>query len=181
MFYIKKLFLKIPQYSQKISVLESVFNKVAGLKACKKRLQRRGFSVNIVKCLRTTMLKNICEQLLLFVCFSHWYNFAFNYVVINNDLWYVIMNFIVIFLGTVILLQEIYKKIAETSKHRPRGLSLSNWIYPKLCTICSILQIRFTKRLPQCLQSSASESRSFSNMQLHELHHLCCIFKRCGN
>ena len=64
------------------------FNKVAGLKACKKRLQRRGFSVNIVKCLRTTMLKNICEQLLLFVCFSHWYNFAFNYVVINNDLWH---------------------------------------------------------------------------------------------
>ena len=44
------------------------FNKVAGLQACnfiKKRLQHKCFPKNIAKFLRTTILKNICEQLLL--------------------------------------------------------------------------------------------------------------------
>ena len=49
-----------------------------------KKLQRSGFSVNIVKFLRTTIFKNICEQRLLFVFFFFLYNFAFNYVVINK-------------------------------------------------------------------------------------------------
>ena len=46
-------------------VLESIFNKVAGLQACnfiKKRLQHRCFPVHIVKFLRTSILKNICEM-----------------------------------------------------------------------------------------------------------------------
>ena len=41
-------------------MLESLFNKVAGLKACifiKKRLQHRCFPVNIAKFLRTPILK----------------------------------------------------------------------------------------------------------------------------
>ena len=49
-------------------VLESLFNKVAGLKACntiKKRLQYRCFPVKFAKALRTFNLKNICERLLL--------------------------------------------------------------------------------------------------------------------
>ena len=49
-------------------VLESLFNKVAGLKAynfIKKRRQSRCFSVNIAKFLRTATLKNTCERLLL--------------------------------------------------------------------------------------------------------------------
>ena len=49
-------------------MLESLFNKVASLKACnfiKKRFQHRRFPVNIEKFLRTSILKNICEQLLL--------------------------------------------------------------------------------------------------------------------
>ena len=49
-------------------MLESLFNKVAGLQACnfiKKRLQHSCFSVNIVKFLRTLILKNICKWLLL--------------------------------------------------------------------------------------------------------------------
>ena len=43
-------------FTWKTPVLESLFNNVAGLQTCnfiKKRLQRRCFSVNIVKFLRT--------------------------------------------------------------------------------------------------------------------------------
>ena len=53
---------------RKTLVLESVFNKVTGLKDCnfiKKRLQYRCFSVYIPKISRTRILKNICERLLL--------------------------------------------------------------------------------------------------------------------
>ena len=49
-------------------VLESIFNKVAGLQACnfiKKRLQHSCFPVKFAKLLRTPNLKNICERLLL--------------------------------------------------------------------------------------------------------------------
>ena len=49
-------------------MLECPFNKVAALQACnfiKKRLQHRLFPVNIAKLLRTPILKNICERLLL--------------------------------------------------------------------------------------------------------------------
>ena len=55
-------------------MLESLFNKVAGLqKPCnfiKKRLPYRCFSVNIVKFLRGFFLKNISERLLLYVFIS---------------------------------------------------------------------------------------------------------------
>ena len=53
---IKKVVLK------KIPVLESLFEKVAGLKVCnfiKKRPQHRWFPVNIAKFLRLSILKNI--------------------------------------------------------------------------------------------------------------------------
>ena len=49
-------------------MLQSLFNKDAGVKACnciKKRLQHRCFTVNIPKLIRVSILKNICEQLLL--------------------------------------------------------------------------------------------------------------------
>ena len=52
---------------RKTPVLESLFDRVVGLQACnfiKKRHQHRCFSVNIVKFLRTLILKNTCEQLL---------------------------------------------------------------------------------------------------------------------
>ena len=52
------MFLKILQYLQENTCLESLFNKLAGL-------QHRCFSVNIAKFLRTPILKSICEQLLL--------------------------------------------------------------------------------------------------------------------
>ena len=48
-------------------VLETFFNKVAGLQVCnfiKKRLKQRCFPVNTVKYLRTPTLKNIDEWLL---------------------------------------------------------------------------------------------------------------------
>ena len=51
-------------------MLESLFNKVAGLQCCnfiKKRLQHRCFPVNIAKFLRTAILNNICERQLLYL------------------------------------------------------------------------------------------------------------------
>ena len=50
-------------FTGKTPVLKSLFNKVTGLKACnfiKRNLQHRCFLVNIVKFLRTPILKNIC-------------------------------------------------------------------------------------------------------------------------
>ena len=51
-------------------MVESLFNKVAGLSISlqlyqKKRLQHRGFPVKFTNFLRTSILKNICERLLL--------------------------------------------------------------------------------------------------------------------
>ena len=49
------LFFKISQYHRKAPVLESPFNKIAGVNACnliKKRLQHRRFPVNIAKCFK---------------------------------------------------------------------------------------------------------------------------------
>ena len=48
--------------------MESLFNKFAGLEVCdfiKKRLQLSCFPLNIAKFLRTPILKNICERVLL--------------------------------------------------------------------------------------------------------------------
>ena len=66
------LFLKISQYPQETPVLESLFKKVASLKACvfiKKRPRHRYFPMNNAKYLRLPILKNICERL-LFDCFN---------------------------------------------------------------------------------------------------------------
>ena len=66
---IKKLLLKIWQYPWETPVLESLFKKAAGLKACnfiKKRPQYKCFPVNIAKFLRLAILKNICERLLFY-------------------------------------------------------------------------------------------------------------------
>ena len=58
-----KNFLK---FHRKTPVLESLFNKVAGLcNFIKKRLQYRCFPVKIVKFSRTPISKNTCERLLL--------------------------------------------------------------------------------------------------------------------
>ena len=49
-------------------MVQSLFNKDAGVKAwncIKKRLQHSCFTVNIPKLIRVSILKNICEQLLL--------------------------------------------------------------------------------------------------------------------
>ena len=68
----RRSYLNILQYPQEIPVLESLFKKVAGLKArnfIKKRHQHRCFPVNIAKFLRVPISKNICERL-LFDCFN---------------------------------------------------------------------------------------------------------------
>ena len=65
---VKKVFLKISQYSQENTVLEFLFNKVAGLQGCnfiEKKFHHRCFQVRFAKFLKTPILKNICKQLLL--------------------------------------------------------------------------------------------------------------------
>ena len=64
----KKLFLKFHKIHRKTPVPGSLFNKVAGLRIVtllKNRLWHRCFSVNFTKFIRTSILKNICERLLL--------------------------------------------------------------------------------------------------------------------
>ena len=64
---IRKLFLKILQYTQETPVLESTFKKFTDLQTCnfiKKRPQHRCFPVNIAKFLILPILKNICKRLL---------------------------------------------------------------------------------------------------------------------
>ena len=68
----KRLFLKILQYPQETPVLEFLFKKVEGLKACnfiKKMPQHRYIPVNIAKFLRLLISKNIWDRL-LFDCFN---------------------------------------------------------------------------------------------------------------
>ena len=68
MFYKKAALETFAIFTGKYLALESLFNKVAGLKACdfvKKRLQYRCYPVNTANFLRTHILKNICEWLLL--------------------------------------------------------------------------------------------------------------------
>ena len=67
-FYKKKLFLNFCNINRKTPLLETLFNKVADLQApnfIKKRPQHRCFPANIAKFLRTVILKNIIERLLL--------------------------------------------------------------------------------------------------------------------
>ena len=61
----KKPFLKIWQYSRETPVLESSFRPATLLK----RDSNTVFPVNIGKFLRTPILKNICERLLLYKTF----------------------------------------------------------------------------------------------------------------
>ena len=59
-FYKKNMFLKISQVAhRKTLLLESLFNKFAGLQTC------CCFYVNIAKSLKTSVLKDVCERLLL--------------------------------------------------------------------------------------------------------------------
>ena len=58
----------VSQISQKISMLEPLFNKVAGLKACnfvKKRLQHRCFPLKFIKFLRTHFFREHLPWLLV--------------------------------------------------------------------------------------------------------------------
>ena len=65
--FYKKLYLQFPNFLRKTTVLESLFNKVAGL-ACnflKKRLQSMCFPVKFAISLISLGLKNVCEGLFL--------------------------------------------------------------------------------------------------------------------
>ena len=67
MFYKKAVLKKFCYTHKKTPVLESLFNKAADLKTCNfKRDSNKGFfSVNIVKFFKISILKSICERLLL--------------------------------------------------------------------------------------------------------------------
>ena len=75
---LEKVFLEISQNSQENTCVRvpfliklqasPFFNNAIGLLACsfiKKKLQHRCFPVSVAKILRTPILKNICERLLL--------------------------------------------------------------------------------------------------------------------
>ena len=65
MFYKESCSQKYCNIYRNTPVSESLFDKVVAFQACKfikKRLQHRCFSVNIVKFLRTPILKNTCEH-----------------------------------------------------------------------------------------------------------------------
>ena len=89
----KKLLIKgLCQFQRKTPVLESLFNKVAGLRArsfIKKRLQHRCFPVKLATFLRTSILKNICEQLVAKIStlqkklFINFFNKIMNFVIIT--------------------------------------------------------------------------------------------------
>ena len=67
-FYKKTVLNNFAIFTEKYLCWCLFFNKNAGLHACnsiKKRLKHRYFLVNIAKFLRTPILKNICEQLVL--------------------------------------------------------------------------------------------------------------------
>ena len=67
-FYKKRCFSIDFRFHSKTPVLESLFNKVAGLRPpalLKKRHQHSSFPMNFSKFFRTSILKNICERLLL--------------------------------------------------------------------------------------------------------------------
>ena len=90
----KKLSLKISQYSQENTCVGVSFNKLAGPQAdnfIKKRLQYRCFPLNITKFFRTLILKSICERLFLTLQLSihaprkGWVSFAKDYTK-NTDI-----------------------------------------------------------------------------------------------
>ena len=79
---------KLCSIHKKTPVLESLFNKVASLKAwnfIKKRLQQRYFPVNVAKLLRTSILKNMFEWLLPSISSILQYNSSGNCYVIWHD------------------------------------------------------------------------------------------------
>ena len=64
---LKTLFLKVSQYSQENTCFGVLFNEVASLRpgTLLKKTPTQVFCLNVVKLLRTPILKDICEQRLL--------------------------------------------------------------------------------------------------------------------
>ena len=61
----ERFYLKFGKVHTKTPALESLFNKVTGLKTCiftKRRHQRKCFLAKFSKILRAPVLKNICER-----------------------------------------------------------------------------------------------------------------------
>ena len=97
---------------QKKMSLQSLSYKVVGLQVCKfikKRLPHRCFPVKFAKCLRTPILKNICERPRLHILFfaaQFWYVnwrqikiYFFRYILSNNNAFFFVfaMAFCVVF------------------------------------------------------------------------------------
>ena len=76
---------------RKTTALESLFNKVADLQSCNciiKRLQHRCFPASIAIILRTTILKNTCQRLLLKLSDDLTKGQLGNETTLNYRLWY---------------------------------------------------------------------------------------------
>ena len=135
MFCAKRCSEKFRNIQRKTLVLESFFNKVAVLKAC--NFDEKDFNAGVFlwKVLRTPILKNFCEQLVLRFCivtilFS---NASQHYGVISWEFW------------------ELYEYeiIATASKVSVFGVILVR-IFPHL-------DARIQKRLSLCIQSECGK------------------------
>ena len=74
-----ELFFKIGVFTP---VLESVFNKVVGLRACnfiRKKLQHRCFPLKFATFLGTPILKNICVWLLLYFHYNSHHHYHYHH------------------------------------------------------------------------------------------------------
>ena len=74
---------KFRKFHRKLPVLESLFNKVAGLQVCnviKKRLQQKCVLVKFTKLLRTPFLQNTSGRLLPLFAVSFWEIFSSMFV-----------------------------------------------------------------------------------------------------
>ena len=77
-------------FTEKNLCCSPFLNRAAGPQTCnfiKNRLQHRYFPVNIAKFLRTSILENICERLLLYIVLSY-FIIKYNFIIIT----YLILN-----------------------------------------------------------------------------------------
>ena len=94
----------VKNFARKIPVLKSLFNRVAGLEVCnfiKERLQPRRFLMEFAKFLRTPILKNICERLVLKTVLSPGVLFFVTYTSGSN--WYICFSYCIIIYSLPIL------------------------------------------------------------------------------
>ena len=120
-------------------MLESLFNKVAGLKACnfiKKRLQHRCFPVNIAKFLRTSFFTEYLRWLLLHIVS----------IKLRNIFKLSPFHVTSLFLYPLKILYLFYKAVVKYRKTTAKVLGLGS-ILPKTRLDCGCFPVGLTRIL----------------------------------